>query len=257
MADMMFVLNNSDVPIYLYQGALDTPSTTFYDLQLPAKSYTILNPHGGFQFSALLNNPTECECYVIFAYGYADEYRALKQYFGDWDWYLPPLTVPEFQWYFDWSFAPPIGTFCRYSDFTINRDNWAELFTTTYVPAVGFQLIGVASPTGGEIQRIVPYVELWTTLLVIIDASVIKSGLGVPSAEFAVHIYNAGVLVTAFANKPFGTGVTTYTFTGIPAQRTGDEIRLYLQCNNNSTTIQIHSASVTYTGSQYQPDNCP
>lgn len=31
----------------------------------------------------------------------------MKQALGEWDWYLPPLTLPSFEWYFDWNFTPP------------------------------------------------------------------------------------------------------------------------------------------------------
>lgn len=143
MADMMFVLNNSDVPIYLYQGAIDIPSTTFYDLQLPAKSYTILDPHGGFQFSALLNNPSEMECYVIFAYGYADEYRAMKQILGDWDWYLPPLIVPNIQWYFDWDLIS--YPFCEVIDLTLTD---ADGVLTAGGSGIGHYTAGVGYVSG-------------------------------------------------------------------------------------------------------------
>jgi hypothetical protein len=108
LADMMFVLNNSDAWVYIREGGVSPPSNTYYDVPLPPQSYTILNPHGGFQFSALLDSPSQKDCFIIFAYGYADEYMAYKQLFGEWDWYLPPLTIPAFIWNFDLPVFPPI-----------------------------------------------------------------------------------------------------------------------------------------------------
>lgn len=107
VADMVFILNNSDAFLYIHEGGLSNPSPTFSDMTIPPTSYTILTPHGGSQYTALLDNPSAKDCFIIFAFGYADEWLRIKEYLNEWDWYLPPLTIPGLQYYFNWNFYPP------------------------------------------------------------------------------------------------------------------------------------------------------
>lgn len=91
--DMCFILNNSDAPLYIHEGSGQIPTASYYDLTYPAKSYTMLIPQGGWHYGAFLDTPTEKDCFIIFAFGYADEYKALQEALGEWDWFLPSFFL--------------------------------------------------------------------------------------------------------------------------------------------------------------------
>lgn len=148
-SDQIFILNNSDGWLYFREGGVDPPTSTFYDIPIPPKSYTILNPRGGWQFAATLDNPTDGkDCFIIYAYGYADEYRSYKELIGEWDWYLPPLTVPTIQWFFDWQFAPQRWYWC----FDLTQSNFGWLINPgTWVSGVGVRQQNVLGNTWSAI----------------------------------------------------------------------------------------------------------
>lgn len=141
-ADMIFILNNSDAALYLHQGGTMIPNATYSDLQLPPQSYTILNPHGGWQYAGFLDSPSQKDCFIIFCYGYADEYQRIKEALGDWDWYLPPLVLPELVEYFD--LLQPIDPCldaCLFFDYALNDGCFtgdSVPLLTVYDPGVGW-----------------------------------------------------------------------------------------------------------------------
>lgn len=161
MADMMFVLNNTDANLYVNQGGTNEPNATFWDLLFPPKSYTILDPRGGWQFAAWLDSPTEKDVWVIFAYGYADEYRALNQALGVWNWYLPDFTIypsSMIEWFFDFNIpVPPTNAW------TFNRAGTADIFQV-YNNGVGnvgqFNGTNWVRNTGVDTRRVIIYADL-------------------------------------------------------------------------------------------------
>lgn len=90
IADMIFILNNSDATLYFGEGGTIYPSSVYNDIGIPAKSYAILQPHGGWQYGMTLDSPSEKDCFVIYAFGYADEYAMLRQ----WGFNFPLLDQP-------------------------------------------------------------------------------------------------------------------------------------------------------------------
>lgn len=78
-ADMLFVLNNSDAVLYLSQGGSAVPDADYYDALIPPKTYAVFVPQSVQQYSVYLDNSTEKDCFIILAFGYADDYRALHE----------------------------------------------------------------------------------------------------------------------------------------------------------------------------------
>jgi hypothetical protein len=143
-ADMIFVLNNSDAYTYMSQGNTHIPSSVHSDLIFPPKSYSILNPHGGFQYAALLDAPAESESvWIIFCYGYADEYAANKKSIWDFEFSLPQWAIEldaEYIQYFEFG-SPPVMTWTHGFDFTIDEQGFSVYSGTdgTYVPGEGWR----------------------------------------------------------------------------------------------------------------------
>lgn len=127
-ADMMFVLNNTDAPLYMRSGSNSAPNASYFDLYFPPVSYTILDPQGGWDYAGFLDNPSSDDCWVIFVYGYADEYRRVKELLGIWDWYLPNFDfslypASMYEWFFDFNIpVPPTN------NWAFNRSGTADIF---------------------------------------------------------------------------------------------------------------------------------
>lgn len=108
---MLFILNNSDAPVYIHQGSGKIPSADAWDLMIPPVSFDIFDPHGGWQYGAFMDNPSAKDCFITFLYGYTDLYRRIKESEHDWQWWLPGLIYPAPIWGMKAAIFPPTANF--------------------------------------------------------------------------------------------------------------------------------------------------
>ncbi len=254
-ADMMFVLNNTDKEIVFQQGGTLTPNGTYNDLALPAVSYTILQPHGGFQYAAFLDNPTSDDCWIIFTYGYADEYMALKQMGFDWDWYLPPLVIPEITWGFDWDVAPSL--WCHFFDWSVGEDGFTLYMpgaNESYVLGNGYIMdTSITSFGSMEVSLLFPTPQ--QVIEVIMQWGIQTIG-GVGAADIIARAYLAGSQVDT--SNQISASWTTGNYNGTLTmlnQAVADELRIDIRTFTRRI-VELQTAQVTFFGVPFKSENC-
>lgn len=255
LADMVFVLNNTDAPINFQQGGTLTPNATYYDLTLPPLSYTILQPHGGFQYAAFLNNPSSDDCWIIFTFGYADEYLKLKEAGFDWDWYLPPLVIPEITWGFDWDIAP--GLWCHFFDWTTSEDGFTLYMpgaNESYIPGNGYVMDTNLTSFGSmEVSLLFPTPQ--QVIEVVMQWGIQTIG-SVGAADIIARGYLNGSQVDT--SNQISDSWTTGNYNGTLTmlnQAVADELRIDIRTFTRRI-VELQTAQVTFFGVPFKSENC-
>jgi len=265
-ADMMFVLNNTDAPLYMRNGSNSAPSASYFDLYFPPVSYTILDPQGGWDYAGFLDNPSSDDCWVIFVFGYADEYRRTKELLGIWDWYLPNFDfslypASMYEWFFD--FTPPAPqAWCYNFDFTDgDTEGWSPVGDafSIFNEVLGVGFTGTSGLAGFGIAGIDISIPTPNYITDVEFDCVITNNAAAGSYDFnGTGGYVNGLLVPSFALTGIpgtpGSGTYNVTTSGT-ANNNIDIMRISMRTFTNRT-ITIAGITVRFFGIPFLTPNC-